>query len=351
MDLTRRAKMKITVCHSHQERCGIREYGSQLDRSLISLGAHVIPCSYAYLGEVVAKIERDSIFLVHFEPGLANPWYLTQFLKAARDRGARTVLCCHWYEYEYMRQYDNFVDRYVIHRDYGPRHPQAVIIPLGCPLYTPVAPQADLRKRFDLPVEATILTTIGFLNRWKAIPDLTRSLLNAIEAYPNIHVRIHTPWPFDGQNYGSDIEEASTREVIAKHQCKRVSFSTDFLPEEQTLDLVRASDLGFIYHPFHTHSVSAATKQFVSARRPLVVTGSTHSSDLRGGVVRVGTFDAMSLARLTVATATNADALARLQIEIEREYERLNMNTVARQYMALFETLTHITPSTSANLA
>ena len=328
--------MKIVVCHSHYGKCGIKEYGNQLDRAFGELGVAVEKCSYEYLGEVVSKIAPGDVFLVHYEPALTTPWYLTQYLAEARRLGAKNVLCCHWYEYEFMRQYEHLVDRFVIHREYAPKHCTSTVVPLGCPVYEPSGSRDELRQRFGLPLDKTVLTTIGFLTRWKAVPEITKAMLDAIEGFPALHVHIHTPWPYDTE--GVDNEEARTREVMARHGCKWITFSKNFLPEQGVLDLVRASDLGFIYHGFHTNSVSAATKQFVSARRPLVVTPSSHSSDLEGGVVRAS-FEPTNFAEVVVAVATNPEWRSRLQSEMEIEYARLNMTATATKYLELFESL------------
>lgn len=328
--------MNVTVCHSHQERCGIREYGSQLDRSLGDLGVQVHPCSYAFLGEVVAQMKPGSIFLTHFEPGLVTPWYLNQYLKAARDRGAKTVMCCHWYEYEFMQQYVDLTDQFVIHREYPARHMQSTVIPLGCPVYDPPPDRSALRSRFDLPANATVLTTVGFLTRWKLMPEIAHAVLGAVAQYPDVHVRVHTPWPYDDTD--AKREEDRVREVLRPH-AGRASLSTEFLSEGDLLDLVRASDLGFVYHGFDTWSVSAATKQFVSARRPLVVTGSSHASDLTGGIVRTHTFDPVHFAQSVASVVANRTWTAYLQKEMEQEYERLNMTAVAKRYIDLFEKL------------
>jgi hypothetical protein len=332
--------MNVTVCHSHQDRCGIREYGLQLDRSLRSFGVSVTACSYDHveLGRGVDGLAPGSVLLVHFEPGLVHPSYLIQYLMKARSLGARIVFCCHWYEMGYMRQYGPLVDRYVIHRHYDAEE-KATVIPLGCPTYDidrPDKSRERLRERFGLPQDKTILTTIGFLTKWKAVPLATRALLDAVAGRPELFVNIHTPHPFNA--FGAEEDEKQIRLMVDGHPQFR--FSTQFLPEEDALDLARASDMGFVLHNIHTGSVSAATKQFVSARRPLVITNSSHSSDMARGVLRVGTFDCGTFAREAVALALDRERLHVLQQEMVEEYIRLNMNMVAASYLSLFLSLT-----------
>jgi len=57
------------------------------------------------------------------------------------------------------------------------------------------------------------------------------------------------------------------------------------------------------------------------------------------GVVRIGSFDPAEFAREVVSVATNTEAMAGLQRDATHEYDRLNMDVVAKQYVELFEQL------------
>ena len=328
--------MNVTVCHSHQQRCGVKEYGLALDRSLVAAGVDLKTCSYDDLGDGVGAAQPGSILLVHYEPSLVTAWFLSQYLKAARDKGCKTVLCCHWYEHDYLREYCGLVDRFVLHRTYPLRHTESVVIPLGCPVYEPPADREALRQRLGLQPGTTIMATIGFLSRWKQLPEIAAAMLNAMLPHPSLWLVMHTPRPY----YPEGQDEARLRHLFTTHPAgTRVRFSTDFVPDHETLDIAYAADVGFLYHPIHTGSVSAATKQFVSARRPLVVTGSAHAWDLKGGIERVDGFDAWTFAQRTVELALDRDKQARLRGEMQREYDRMNMHTVAKQYVDLFRSL------------
>jgi len=333
--------MKVVTCHSHQTRCGIREYGMQLDRSLRGRGAEVSARSYDHveLGRGVDETSAGDVMLVHYEPGLVNACYLVPYLRRVKDKGGRVVFCCHWYDPGYMREYSEVADRFVVHRKYdGWLLSNTVVIPLGCPVYDigrPDRTPSALRARFGLPQDKIVLTTIGFLTPWKALPDVALAFTQAVGDESRLFVRFHTPWPFDER--GSAEHEQQIRHAIAGNP--RFGLSTEYLSEEGTLDLARASDVGFTLHNIHTGSVSAATKQFVSARRPLVVTHSTHSSDLHEGVLRVPSFDCGTFARAAVELALSPERTETLRQQMSREYDRLNMDAVAGRYLELFEGL------------
>jgi len=332
--------MKITVIHSPQEKCGVREYGMQLDRSFRAQGVEIEEHTLANMQAGFDSAPSGGVVLVHFEAGLVYPAQLGGFARSARGRGVKVVFCCHWYDYDHMREhYWNAVDRFVLHRDgYGNLMPGSVVIPLGCPVYEPNAGRTALRAKLGLPAKATVMTTIGFLARWKRLPEVALAMLNSIANHPDLFIHFHTPWPYYNEDAKQD--EPIIRDIIEHHEHgKRLKFSTEFLPEKDALDVAFASDLGFVFHPFHTHSVSAATKQFVSARRPLVVTNSSHANDLRGnvGIHRVDTFDVWAFARAVVEIALDKTRLEVLQQGMVEEYKRLNMNEVARQYIELFK--------------
>lgn len=334
--------MNVTVCHSHQERCGVREYGLQLDKSFQALGCTVRPCTFPTLGGAVNEMSVGDILLVHYEPQLVGSDYggLAAHLIAAHNRGAKTVFCCHWYEHVHMQWFTEhgFVDALVVHRDYGATHAQTVMIPLGCPVYESTESRAALRARFGLPERATVLTMIGFLVRWKLIPEIVEAALIAMADHPDLHLHVHTPWPFN--TWEAQAETPRIESIIAHYPAgARAHFSTEFVPQQTVLDIAHASDLGLVFHPMHTGSVSAGTKPFVSARRPLVVTNSNHASDLLDGAHRVDTFDAGAVAREAVRVATSPELLGELQAGIVREYGRLNMDAIARRYIEVFEGL------------
>jgi hypothetical protein len=147
-------------------------------------------------------------------------------------------------------------------------------------------------------------------------------------------LRIHTAIPF------STTVEPTYELIRVRTAIKRGRHSTDFLAERDLLDLVHASDLGFVFHPIHTGSVSAATKQFVSARCPLVVTSSAHASDIDNGILRVNSFEPSDLAKEVRRVAEDSELRVRLTEGMASEYNRLNMNEVATRYLELFEELT-----------
>jgi len=324
--------MRIVVVHSDHEKCGVGQYGHQLDRSLVKVPGveGIVVCNYSTLHAV--DVRADDRVLCHFEPGLVGDAVAFHGqLRAMRQKRAKIVLCCHLFEPWIGAHYASMVDLFVLHRTYYDAPAKSVQIPLGAPVYEPSGSREALREKFNLPSGKMILTTVGFLTAWKRTPEVVGAVLAV--APPDVcFVRVQTPWPFDAVGASAQREEDALRSVIAPFG-GLVQLSTEFMPEGDLLDLVHASDLGFVFHGIDTGSVSAATKQFVSARTPLVVTGSSHSSDIIQGVRRVSGFDPGGFAREVVRVAGDAPMMEKLRKGIVAEYARINMDVVAKRYV------------------
>jgi hypothetical protein len=325
----------VLVCHSPHERCGIGEYGRQLDVSLSKMAAVF---SFKLTDQEIAAqgVTSNETVLVHYEPMLIPEGFVEK-LRHLRARGAKVVFCCHWYARDTLSAYSGLVDAFVVHRSCSePSAPRTVEIPLGCPTYQPSESREALRERLGFQSNDTVITTVGFLVRWKQIPQTLDALLSQTSNH-RIVFQVQTPWHFSNQE--SKGEDESVRAILARYPNARVKFSTEFLPEKELLDRVHASDLGFVFHGQNTNSVSAATKQFVSARTPLVITESSHGTDLRGGVVRVPGFDAAIFAREVLRVAEDPARLDGLRRAMMDEYARINMDAVAGKYLELFRSL------------
>ena len=322
--------MKIRSVHSTRgERCGIHQYGAQLDRSFQKLGVEVSTASYDLLPK---DVQAGEIVLFHYEPSLVtSPLPFQECMQRVRQMGGKVVFCCHWYKHSETTKYDSFVDKYVLHRTYPDAGSLSVVIPLGAPLYDPPAEgRSALRSRFGLPEDKFVLTTVGFLAEWKRMPEVVERLADVLPG--SMLVRVQAPLPYLAAGKAYYQQDIALKKAAEKWPGRVIS-STDFLSEKDLTDLVHASDLGFVFHPQDTGSVSAATKQFVSARVPVVVTGSTHASDVVRGVRRVGSFEIDAFVREVVRIAADVELMGKLRKGIALEYDRINMDVVAARYV------------------
>ena len=325
---------RILVCHSPFVQCGVRQYGEQLDRALM-LKVECPSFTYLELEKLQASAVPGDVALFQFEPGAVGSgrdalWHCLDGLK---QKGVRCAFVCHYFEAGVASDYKN-VDLFVLHREYPDRNKvpgrNFAIIPHGCPIYDVMseARRNDFRAKKKWTGK-TVVTTVGFLTSWKQLPMITESLLRTI-ANKDVLFVVHGSRPLGTTVLPPD--EAKLK-LLERRFGGRLQFTTEFLPEEDLLDLVAASDLGFVYHGVDSGSVSGATKQFVATRTPVVITSSSHASDLKKGVVRVVGRDANSFCREVARVIADPGLRDRLRQEQEENYAELNWEATADKFV------------------
>lgn len=320
--------MRIIVCHSPFVQCGVRQYGEQLDRALM-LRVECPSFTYRELAGLVAASVPGDVVLFHFEPGaVLDQGGFATALEALKRKGVKTAFVCHWFDAGVLNHFKT-VDLFILHRDYaGISDPRIRMIPHGCPVYEVSDARREELRRVRGWAGRTVVTTIGFLTGWKQTSVVTDTLLRQMRD-PKVLIYAHGSPPL-GQVAVAD--EGKLR-LLEKRHGGRLVFCSEFLLEEQLLDLVAASDLGFVYHGVDSGSVSGATKQFVAARCPLVVTSSSHASDLKKGVSRVPSKDVFPFCREVVRLAGDAASRAHLRLEMEENYAALNWDVTADKFV------------------
>lgn len=318
---------ELLVLGSPHKQCGIREYGEALNMQFEGLGARV---RAARLQDLSLLRSTKGNVLVHVEPSLLPPDF-DRAAKEASKNGAHIVLCFHAFTETVFRRLGDIVSAMVVHRSYGVQHPKLRHIPLGCPIYEPTGSVRELRVRYNLPAKATIITTFGFLAAWKRFPETAAEFLKQLEPETGIFLQMLCSPHFIRYVEG----ERRLQEVVKDSPI--VQLQTVFLPQVELTERLYASDLGFVFHGENTGSVSAATKQFVTARCPLVVTSSNHAEDMLGASkAPVGL---KAFARQVIDIAKSPRDLLKLKRASESEYRRLNMKNVAEEYLKLFASL------------
>jgi predicted GH43/DUF377 family glycosyl hydrolase len=325
----RSKKIQVAVVNSSHDRCGVHEYGEQLNRAFEG-AVDVIPRTHSDV--TAAALSSADVVLVHFENGLVSE-RLLETLESAKGHGAKVVFCCHNYSLDIVTPFLPLVDRFVLHREYDDAPSNSIQIPLGCPAYEPEETREQIRERLGFTGKI-VVTSIGFLAAWKRWGDVIDAVAENLPSDAFLHIHTAIPYSSDPARIARDIARIGA--ALAQG---RGEHSTEFLPETVLLDQIYASDMGFVFNPMHTGSVSAATKQFVSARCPLIVTDSTHASDLEEGIARVASFDPHVFAHEVHKVVEDATLRARMAAGMCREYARLNMAATAEKYVRLFEDL------------
>jgi len=322
---------ELVVFSSPQTQCGIAEYSRDLDVQLRAVGVNVRQHTLAEL-DVLRNVQPGTVLLLHVEPSLL-PTDFDNALATAISRGAYVGVCFHYLDEVLYRRFANRSHAMIAHRNYGISDPLLHEVPLGCPVYDAPSDsrRRQLREQLGLPVDATIVTTVGFLSPWKKIPEVSLQLLAQMPDQSRMFLQLVCPAHFSGESRG-EVEKLQQVHSLHAH---RSYWASSFVPVSELLDRVAASDLGFVYHQVNTGSCSAATKPFVSARCPVVVTSSNHASDV-AGAYRVPNFDVGSFAQTVLDVARDPRMLQDLRSRMQADYERLNMNRVAQMYVDVY---------------
>ena len=327
------ALKNLIVYTSPHEQCGVREYARELDDQLQELGVSFTEIPLSDLTSL-RNAAPGQPFLIHVEPSLLSPDF-DNALSLALQRGAYVALCFHYLDDTLYRRLRHRAHAMVRHGDYGIHDARLHEVPLGCPVYEIPSTErrSELRRQFGLPQQATVITTVGFLSPWKQIPETVMQLVNRLPV--NTHLQLVCPSHFSGES----SHETSRLSAIVDSYPMSITWTSRFIPRSELLDRVAVSDLGFVYHPVNTGSRSAATKPFVSARCPVVVTNSNHASDVREGAYRVSSFDIGDFVHTVVSAARSPTMLESLKAGMQRDYERLNTRRVAEQYLNVFRNI------------
>lgn len=315
----------LIVFTSGKERCGINEYSKGLNEQIRLAGAEVSEFTFSQTA-MLNSVQEGAEVLVHFEPSLIRHGFDDQLLSAYR-RKAKIVICFHYCDAALVRRYEDKADVLALHREYGIKSPKIRQVPLACPVFDPPDREA-LRKKFGF--NKPVLTTLGFLSRWKRIPDITRLLLPAVKKRGAV-LQLLCPTHYSGD---TSQESAKLKQLIRGESS--VVWISDFLPEQEMLERAAASDLGFVYHGENTGSCSAANKMFVSARCPLLLTSSSHDADVKHGAEHLPSFGMPAFARRAIQLIGEKGRLDALRQGMEKDYALMNQARVAQQYLDLF---------------
>lgn len=312
---------------SGKERCGINEYSRGLAEEMRRAAA--ISITEVRLDDIAlaSSAPAGAEVLVHAEPSLLRPGFI-QALGASHKRGAKIVVCLHYCDSSFFHKFANVADIVVVHRAYGIQHPKLRQVPLACPLYQ-LTDREALRAKFGFT--QPVVTTFGFLTAWKRFADVAVRLLPELKRRGALFQMI-CPAHFSGV---VDGEYQNLRAAVGRFP-ETARWISEFSPEAEILDRVSASDLGVMYHAHDTGSCSAASKMFVSTRRPLLVTSSNHDSDIRSAD-RISGCSLSDFTRRALELLDDAPRRAQLASDMERDYERMNMRAVAARYLELFK--------------
>lgn len=327
--------MKIIQMSSWKKRCGIAVYAKQLRDSLRKLGHSVDVVDFDAPRPDYSKYD---IVHVQYEPILIND----DEVAAISRKHPKTIVTAHRVEANRLYALGG-VKKIITLRDFNiPEEKigadRLVIMPMGCDVYSPKS-KVLLRTKFGFPADAVIASTFGFLVGWKQLDYLLDHLAPRVEGHPLVHLQFVTSYHFKFQAESETTHHSLLRIAKEHGMADRVKVITDWLPDEEILDRLHMSDIGFIHAPMNTGSASAAAEKFVSARLPVVISESNHFNNLKVGCWR-GPMDLEQYIPVVVdALASSRDTLRDKAAELEKRYQETNWDVVGKMHEDLYKAI------------
>lgn len=332
--------MRVALYSSKKPRCGIATYTDHLEGSLRELGLDVRHWpSLVNDAGVYDEIRAwgADVFHIQYEQAImpSHDVLFRYAIERARA-GKKNVATLHS-----ETSISAAVVRHgAVHATMIHRLPRllsgAWVFPMPCPRYTPGTSRDELRRKYGLPANGFVLSTVGFLLPWKRTDDIVEKLLPWVARRPDVTVQVLASEHF---NPGVAGYVRTCREKLARFSAMvggRIRHVDHYPPDLELLERLYLSDLGYVFCPFDTVSASAASSLFVSARCPLVCANSSHYEHMTDYTVRAPKEDLGAFARVVAETADNLELLERLRALNERVYADTNYLECARRHLKLY---------------
>lgn len=331
--------MKIALyCHK-RERCGISGYTESLQKALMALGHEVlyVEARSPWDPDLEATVgSKPDVWHVQHEPSIMPPdEILVKYADLLRAKGCRIAITLHTEHQrtiETAKRMTKDEHGIFLHRP-SLRVADPSLIPMPCPNYDQPGDRAELRKKYGFPKDAFVVSTLGFMIPWKQHEMVAEKLLPWLIQRDRTWLQVCA-----SQHFNPDLEAyaATCRLLLSNLSAsvgRRIKHVDHYPAEQELLERLYLSDLGYIWCPFHTGSASAAGAMFVSARCPVIASDSSHYSHLGEGFVRVSKDNLSVFAKMIREIGDNTKLLERLRGAQERTYRETNYLAVARKHV------------------
>jgi len=275
--------LKIGYLSSWNIRCGIATYTKNICEALKQ--TEYLPIVYnnkMSSKEIIEKIKSDNIKIlnIQFEPALYDYFDFKKLLKKIKQLKIKIILTVHT-EIEEIKKIEKFIDYFIFHKipKFFSNRKNINIIPIGAPVFKLPKDRNEIRKKYDFSPNDIILTTFGLMAKWKKNSEILKSFVPLLKKNPDYRIQLLTS--FSDIDFKQSMKEnKKINSVIKNYNLKKqITYITDFLPENELNERLWISDLGYLWCDLNSSGSSAARKQFISARLPLITTNSPHYHD------------------------------------------------------------------------
>jgi len=334
-------KDEICMLSSWNIKCGISQYSKNIVDALFDnkINTKVFPHTSDYF-QIFSYIKNTACktFIVQYEPSLiSNFEELFKIIKNLKSFGTKIFFIIHS-ENEVLFKLDGIIDGFIYHKNNTLHFKKTKIfkIPMGVPVFEPKLTRIDYRKKYNIPENKLVISTLGFMFAWKNHANILAKLATYIKENSDIVVQYMTS--FHSTNNGECIDEYNKISSIVKENGLENNFIhiTDYIPQAELNERLYLSDIGFLWSGIETTSSSASLKEFVASRLPVVKTNSTHYHDISEGTIT--TEQNIDLfADAIIESINNKEKLYNFQLKMEENYKKLNYNFVINKFVEIID--------------
>lgn len=330
-------RLRVGYYSTWKVACGIAIYTEHLVTSLLQ---HCTVFAYPHTMSIhelikVVDIDRIHILNIQYEPAIMPTMSDLLFLiRELHNRHIKVIFTMHS-ENEQIKLLANKVDAFIYHKTPQYISDKAYRLPMAVPVFYPSDTRENIRNKYGLSLNSKIITTTGFMFTWKQHANVLEEMVPYLNNNRDVTVQLLTT--FNSVNPDECTKEnIHIKNIINDHNLDdRVVHITEFLSQQELSERLWCSDLGYLWSGISTTSSSAAGKEFITSRLPLVTTTSSHYHDLSDGVVKTDMNKTLFVEKIFDVLHDNAQ-LYKLSNEFEILYSTLNYDTLINKHLEIF---------------
>ena len=294
MDELLKRPIKLLLVSTWRCACGISTYSSNLVEQLEKFGVRVEIFSdtknFTSLVRLAKDTDADVVHIQH-EFGIAMPIEaLLSLMGKFRTRGKPVVITTHTEDALFNVLLDGTADAIILHNDTKdmanrPTFSRFYKVPHGIPELTLSMSQAECRKKYNIPIDAFVVGTCGFMSpqRGQFIEDFIGELLPFIKKNKEVYFHIATSsHRADSDGNFAKMLRSSMSNMAQEHGFDdRFHIHAEFMDNTEFRERLCTFDVGFAHTSSDIVSNSGAAADMVSCGVPVVVNDVPHFSHIK----------------------------------------------------------------------
>lgn len=360
------SNIKLGVVSTWNTKCGIAEYTKYLINNLSNIqeitifsnkvqelialdDVNVIRCWDNYfddLDNLYNEILKKDLDVVHFQFnfGFFELNALADLIKKLKNSNIKTIITFHSIEntvfmnklisLDSIKEELKLVDKIWVHTSEDVKKlsqkgisGNVVQIPQGNVSF-PNHSKEKIRK--GIFNNSKIISTFGFLLPHKGVLETIKGLPLLIDKYPDIiFLVVSSLFPGDiSREYLQKCQDEVDKLNLNGH----VVFFTDFLEEEEIIELLQASDIVIMPYKETKEASSAAIRFALASHRPVIVTDIPIFYEFKDNVYKISKCSPDIIAEGIITLYSNKELQGKIVGSAERKMEEYSWRNIAKRY-------------------